>query len=539
MDTRQNFQLTPRAILLAALAVFAFLQSVYPLISFDTWWHLKAGQYMWETRAIAYHDVFTYTIYGKPWLTFEWLAQVIFYGVYKGGGIAGLILFKASLAVLILWGMVLAARRSSSVVLWMLFAAAFIIMRDALRERPQLFTYLFAVVYAAALRRSWKPGLLLLPVLQVLWANLHGVAGVIGLCLVLTYAIFDKELSTGMRVYLAAGCAAGTLLSPHTWHVYAYLYTFFAQGFRHLVSEYLPPQLILWYFPFYVLSAVIVISFALPGKRKLTDIVVVLGTLAAALAANRNIPVFLMLSAPVAAERFSGLLYCGGAALRARSFLLAGAARKALAGTLAAVFLFASFWCLRTPLDFQKLFPFRLGFGNPCMYAAEFISYCDGLGLKGNLFNDYDFGGYLIWRLWPERKVFVDGRLVEFGEPFIRAAQRYNYPEVWARLESEYNFTAAVVSNFHDYMSSLLDSRRDWILVYWDDDSLVYLKNVPGNNGLIKRFAYTVLRPGSPDYGYLLEYPRKRVLAELDRALALAPQSVKARRMKEFVEGQK
>jgi hypothetical protein len=252
--------------------------------------------------------------------------------------------------------------------------------------------------------------------------------------------------------------------------------------------------------------------------------------------ANRNTALFLILSAPIAAERYSDFLSSIGLALYPEARHFRRIIKNTVAAALAAALFFGIFWYVRTPLDFRKLYPFELGFRNPCMYAAEFISFCDEHGLKGNLFNDYSFGGYLIWRLWPERKVFVDGRLVEFGLPFVREAWAYDRPAVWDDLESKYHFTAAVVSNYQGYMSKYLDSRRDWFLVYWDDNALVYFKNVPGNNDLIKRFRYDILRPGLADYSYLLQYPGKSVLFELDRALAFEPNCVKAKSMKTFVQ---
>ncbi len=154
--------------------------------------------------------------------------------------------------------------------------------------------------------------------------------------------------------------------------------------------------------------------------------------------------------------------------------------------------------------------------------------------LKGRLFNDYDLGGYLIWKLYPEQEVFIDGRLIEFGADMVRDSFYYWKPEVWQRLETQYGFTAAVIPMEQYYAAQHLDSRNDWVLVYWDDGALVYVKDVPENRAVIGACGYKILKPNSPWQGYMKEYPYPQVMQELQRSVSAAPHSRRARALKDF-----
>jgi hypothetical protein len=88
------------ALLLAT--VLSGLLCVFPELDFDLWWHLRTGRLIVEERSIPTADPFTFTAEGRPWVTHEWLAEVLFYGVHELGGIDALVLMKAVIAALAL-----------------------------------------------------------------------------------------------------------------------------------------------------------------------------------------------------------------------------------------------------------------------------------------------------------------------------------------------------------------------------------------------------------------------------------------------------
>ncbi|MFH1726346.1 MAG: tetratricopeptide repeat protein, partial [Elusimicrobiota bacterium] len=171
----------------------------------------------------------------------------------------------------------------------------------------------------------------------------------------------------------------------------------------------------------------------------------------------------------------------------------------------------------------------RLGFGVEEPFAGA-VGFLDRAGVRGRMFNEYESGGPLIYMGHPARKVFIDGRNVEYGPELVRAALSWHRPEVWKALDGRYRFDYAVIRRHVSgaYTSRVLDELPEWRLVYWDDEAMVYLRDTEEHAGLIARHGYELVRPGRGNYQYLeplLREPASSegVLEELDRALEQAP----------------
>ena len=168
------------------------------------------------------------------------------------------------------------------------------------------------------------------------------------------------------------------------------------------------------------------------------------------------------------------------------------------------------------------------------------IRYLDENDVSGRMFHSYNMGGYLIWKTWPRRQVFVDGRNVEYGPEFISQALHWARPEVWPRLDAQWRFDYAVIGNSPGYVTAVLDASPQWALVFWDDAALVYLKRTPANAALIRRDAYHLLKPNQLTFAYLADDLRDRrqaaaVLAELDRSVQGSDRNVNACQMRAYV----
>lgn len=526
--------LTSGVVIYSFLLASLFILSIFRITDNDVWWHLKTGGLIFNTHSIPRADVFSYTIFGKPWLAFEWLAQVLLYIVYKIGGLSALTLFKAFVVALIFSHTVRSHRSRDHFLAAVIIGLGFLIMRDGLRERPQLFTYFFVAAYTFALRTKKRP-LFLIPMMQVAWANMHGPASLIGIGIVGLYTIFDDALHAERKIALFLGTAAAFFITPHAYKNAEYIYVFFRDGFNKLILEYRPPVFSGTYAPYFLflgLAAAAAVwrlyRFFGSGGREtdhFRDALIIIFGAAGSLAAIRNIPVFALLAAPIVIETISDIF---------PRFSITELAEKnkvsaALCGVLLALFLYGG----ARALDPAGKYAFGIGDAHKARHAADFLI---GNGIKGPVFNDYDFGGYMIWRLYPTEKVFVDGRLVEYGASFVERSFYFWKPEVWDDLEKEYKFNAAVIAQENYYSCKYLDDRPDWTLVYWDDGALVYLKDNKLNSPLIRKYGYECLRPNfwmSPEY--LTRFPYKKVKAEAERSFAAAPYSVKAGLLSEWV----
>jgi len=518
------------------LAGSVFYLSTFKIFDSDFGWHLSTGRFIWETKTIPSTDVFSFTICGKQWLTYEWLFQLVIFTIYNYFGFAGVILLKASVCCAVFVLMCGSARKANPLIIFLLYGLAFLVMRDGFRERPQIFTYLFTAYFIYIFRTcltdsstqgaGTKAALVSLPLVEVLWVNLHGPVAVTGLIIAFIYLAFSKDTANRLKIYILASIALAMFINPHTYRIFSYLFTFYHDKFNVLIAEHLPPRFMPRFYSFYIFTFIIAAVMLAKREKNWSDNILVLCTMAAAYTAVRNVQVFAIIAAPVAAQKISMLSkHWIGDTDKSEIRTPASARIAVIAGSGAILVLLFAFCAKKT--DFENSYrPGTAGYRSQCQYAAEFIRACDAKGFSGNIFNDYQLGGYLIWVLYPKHKVFVDGRLVEYGTDFVyKCFNYYKTPGIMERWDKEYNFSAAVLYKSSEYTSRYFDESKDWALVFWDDNSMVYFKRIPANSRFIEDFWYKYIKPGCSPQNYLSQYPKKEVLKELDRAVLSAPNS--------------
>ena len=215
------------SILFAAQLNLMFSWSTVFLNDPGTGWHLQAGRWMLERKGWIYADPFSFTHGGEPWITFEWLSEVIFALVERAAGLGGLVWFGFCLFALVplLLFRWLVVNEIPAAVAFTYTVAALIVFQGHALARPHVFTYLGFVglfllvgprMSGGPKRRHW----LALPTLFVLWANLHGgfTAGLLWLGARIAGLALDRTSSRGSlrgwSSFLAVSAAA-TLVNPH------------------------------------------------------------------------------------------------------------------------------------------------------------------------------------------------------------------------------------------------------------------------------------------------------------------------------------
>ena len=165
-------------LVIVAFGMF-FAQAAQPYSYADLGWHLRTGQLIWETGSIPHSDPYSFTVNGQPWITHEWLSEVIMWPIYATWGLAGLIILCSSTILLGLWFVYRQMRTEGSgrlraVLLIVLCAFTSMTIWSTL---PLVATLCLAPFYAQRLRRWWQGdvrALWCLPPLMMLWVNLHG-----------------------------------------------------------------------------------------------------------------------------------------------------------------------------------------------------------------------------------------------------------------------------------------------------------------------------------------------------------------------------
>jgi hypothetical protein len=404
-----------------AIALAAFLMPAQN----DTWWHLKAGERIWTTRHVLLSDTFSFTAGGAFWPNHEWLSQVIFYGIYRLGGLPLLTALCAS-AVVGGWAIAWRLAHASPLVKFLLVAWVLGAATTAWTVRPQAFSVLLvAVTVWLLVRRRY----IWLPPLFVVWANLHG-AVLTGLVLVsAAYAAAVAEIVAGDHeprfslrsvrplrslTVTAALSALATLATPLGYHLWLEIPAFFVRIRQVHVDEFSAPQLVapLW-IPFWTAAAVVVVLAAARGRRMIHDpeawrrgdvtlCACAVALLAMAVTAARNVGPFLLVAVPALAALMPP---------PKRSFLMPRVEHVMVNGAAAlvsiAIVAGTIVWSYSHRAD-------RLQWDPLPAASVQALESC-----SGNLYNRFDEGGYLIW-FAPQRRVFIDSRYLPYTDDFIK-----------------------------------------------------------------------------------------------------------------------
>jgi hypothetical protein len=491
------------AFLIPILFLFTRMEGVRTLLGDgDTGWHVRTGEWILDHGRVPSADIFSFTKPGQPWYAWEWLWDVAFAWMHRNGGMALVVI--ASLLVLCTTFMLLyrLVNRCSgnpivAIGLTALAAAGSTIHWLA---RPHLFTLLFTVIFLTILEsvREGRTRLLWsLPAITVLWTNLHGGFPV-GILILVAYAGGEiarslvastrEERADAFRASLpyfstAAGCLAASLVNPYFYrlhqHMWEYLrdpyetkniVEFQSANFRNGAAGFFEAMLLLsvgaaiWY-----------------GARKQFGPIFLLGGWAhLALLSARNIPIFMIVAAPVV-----------GVAMVAWIRALAN-------GPLAG-------WVKKAAETFQDaaddMVPFEnvgrahlvsvfafavifLGMSSPT--AGKFLkpefdpkAYPSGamplLESSQHVFTHDEWGDYLIYQGSPRGlKVYVDGRSDFYGGKFCQEyIELLNVRYDWEKLLARYGVDTVLLPPDSPLASAIKES-RNWRVVYDDGSAIVF-----------------------------------------------------------------
>ncbi len=453
------------------------------LIDPDTLWQVTVGQWIIDHHAVPQTDVYSFTMHGEPWISTQWLAQLMFAKAYAWAGWAGPVVL-ATLAIATTFALLarfLTARISESASLVFISAALALTMPHLL-ARPHVLAMPFTVLWiggliAAADRRE-APSLLLLPWIA-LWANLHGgfVFGLMMIGPIALDAVVGADAASRKPLLLrwaAFGLAAllASFCNPYGWNA-----LLAAEKILSLGSAL--PLIMEWHAPDFThlgaLELCLLLGIGLALYRGVTlpptRILILLGLLHMALSQGRAADI-LALVAPIVlatplARQIGGPdvnlsiynlgIYNGAAFERAgsRAPLFAGIALALIAGTAA----------------FASVYRFE-----PNMHSAPVAAVDELKTLNvARVFNDYDFGGYLIYRGVP---TFIDGRTELYGEKFFvdhNAASGLMKPENLFRLLDQYRIQATLMRT-QSAATKLLDHVDGWQKVYSDDIATIHVR---------------------------------------------------------------
>src|ERR1035438_3003853 len=390
----------------------------------DLWWHLRTGQWIVETGHVPHADPFSFTRAGHPWIAHEWLSELIFYELWKHAGPAALIVFSSLVTAA---GFMLLYFRCPGQRHWAAAATVLgaFVAAPAWGTRPQMFTFALASLWLWLLERGEHRPILLwwIPPLFLLWLNLHG-GFALGPALLLAYAVgLLAETACGntswqearpllLRVLLlVAACLALIPLNPNGGRLYFFPFdTLHSSGIRSLIAEWRSPNFHATLYRPLLFLWLILLTVLATSRSRLRGRVIVLLLLAsfAALDAARHAPIFVLVAIPAIAAAFPSPSTFSERSVR-RTSSLEPFFKPAVLVFMAAFALTRWITLIRDqPAREAEIFP------------QQALALLQSRNDPGRMFVFYDWGGYVIWKVYPAYRVFVDGRADLYGDQLLQ-----------------------------------------------------------------------------------------------------------------------
>ena len=441
------------------------------LVDPDTFWQIAIGRWIVAHRDVPLVDTFSFTMQGQPWISTQWLAQVMYAQADAAWGWTGVVAMTA-LSIALTFALLarFLDRRLGEVPTLLLLSLAFVIALPHLLARPHALALPVMVAWAGALlsaseRREAPP--LWLVALMALWANLHG-SFVFGLMLIAPIAL-DGVLSAGPRArrqlvlrwgIFAMAAVAASCLTPYGWNSLLAARNILNLGEAlTLIREWTPAS----FATFSPFEGVLLAGLGLALYKGVTfppmRIVLLLGLLHMALAHVRNADVFALLAPMVIAAPLAARFGRRGEVRTSPQSL----AFAILA--MAAVALTTGVTSAMTYAPAKEIAPAAAVDALKATKATR-------------VFNDYDFGGYLISR---DVKTYIDGRTELYGEHFMvqhNRASALQKPAEFFELLDAYKIDATFLRT-QTAGAQLLDLVEGWQKIYGDDVAVVHIRK-PG-----------------------------------------------------------
>lgn len=478
----------------------------------DAGWHIRTGEYILDNGRIPTTDLFSFSKPGEPWFAWEWGADVIFALLFRSGGFKLYVLF-AGVVICLAICLVLLRILRDGVNLFIALAVTALTAGGAsvhYLARPHIFTIL---LMAGALwlldrdRRKPTGWLWALVPVTVIWTNLHGgflaliaCTGLLAAGAAIEGAIADKSLKAAWfrcrrYVVLTAACGAATLANPYGIELHVHVARYLTSDWiRSTIGEFQSPSFrtenVMQYEV--LLIAGLLAAASLVAQRKVGEALLIVFWAHMSLSSARHIPLYLLVAAPwvaVEANRYWERWTANadrksviGILRQVAADISAGQRRLGVFPVLVVLVLFIGDQSSRWPEDFPAArFPVKAATRHPDLIR------------NARLLTTDQWADYLIFRFYPDHKVFVDGRSDfygrEIGQQYLDMwSARHN----WKQLFEKWGFSAVLIPV--DWpLASVLKREPEWQVVYDDQFAILFVRQ---NQGIAGEQTVAALRPG-------------------------------------------
>lgn len=466
--------------------ILVFIILFNPPVDPDMWWHLKSGQTMWQEKTILVQDQFSFTKFGQPWVNAFWISDLIIYFLYNLGGFPFLLFVLACLGAA-LFALIFSISKGHYFLRSGIILLAAISISPEWTARPQVFSFILFALLNIWLNKR-KNGIVFplyfLPIFFIIWANMHGgfiwgffllFATILGYCFdyFTHFSLYKKAFRTELKQLLIWTTISflAILINPNGFALWQLPFTTISVSIS-TIQEWMSPNFHnLEMQPFLWIILLLITGYSLSCNRQsFRDIFKVVGFVYLAFVSQRNIPIAVIVMTPLIIEKFSNIFF-----------------NNQLIETIS----------IKEPPKTKFLFPFRWIFNSLIIsvllvfsflriniqldsnliektYPTNALIAINDIFPTGNMFNSYDWGGYLIWNI-PNHPVFIDGRADLYGEEIINDWWTVvNGTDKALEVLDEYKITLVILEP--DWPVIDLLKTNNWEVIYQDEISIVMKK---------------------------------------------------------------
>jgi hypothetical protein len=462
------------------------------LLDGDTGMHVRTGEYILNNLSVPEHDIFSATVPSRQYVAYEWLSQVCMALVHRVGGLTGIVVLFSFLIAFTYYLLFRILKKENGNIVITILVALLVIAASSVHwlARPHMFSILLFIIWYYILdlyQYKNKNYLYILPLIMIIWVNLHG-AFILGFMLCGIYLLGNiiqmlwvnepvqniYKAKAKYIFFIMIFLLIASILNPNGVKGLLQPLTVISDKFLvNHISEYLSPDFHNSNcFPFQMLLLfMIVILFFSKREKNIIEIALVVLFTAMALYSIRNIPFCAIIIAPVLVRHDDSIIYENkpekGLCVRDCLWLILPS-------------------LIVTGLAVNRNIRHQFDESIKPVYAVEFLK---TQNLQGNMFNEYDFGTYIIYSAYPQYKVFIDGRAEMYGPE--RFKDYYRIQKVrpgWEKILEKYNVNFMIINN-DSTLSKFLLADNNWKLIYSDAVSDIFIKNIAQNKPVIEKYS--------------------------------------------------
>jgi hypothetical protein len=446
--------------------------------------HLLMGKVVLETGVAPTQEIFSYVYENKPYTPHEWLADVIYYALYTGFGLNGVVLL-ASILITTTFGLLYSEatqQNAKPFLTFLLMMLGAFVTSIHWVTRPHLFTMLFLAIWIVLidrLHRGIPVKIRIFPILMLFWANIHAefIAGFLVLMAYIAGSVWQyffqrsNAVSKTIKQLLAISVFSfgASMINPvglRTWDiVVGYVNNSYLLS---RIAETRPPDFTqVEYFPLLtLLGTAIFLLLTKRNKFAPSHFFLLLGFGIMSLLSARNAHLTGLIFPFVLSTAFVGAT---GFQLMERIETTIKRIENQANGGISSIVVTLLISALVIIGPMGKLNRFE-----PTVFPVEAVRWLETHPQSGRMFNAFDWGGYILFHLWPGQKTFIESQTDVRGEATQKYERVITFQNGWQDIFGEYNITWAIIPPDWPLAKELM--RQGWQIAYQDQTAVILVK---------------------------------------------------------------